>query len=43
MVWTQLERAKGYGYIERNHPERCAFFVANWDDEGRRARGMADD
>ena len=41
VVRTELEKAEGY--MARKNLERCAFILERWDDEGRRARRLADD
>ena len=41
VIRTELEKAEGY--MKRKNLERCAFILEHWDDEGRRARRLADD
>ena len=41
VVRAELEKAEEY--MKRKNLERCAFILEHWDDEGRRARRLADD
>ncbi len=41
LVRMELEKAEEY--MKTKNLERCAFILEHWDDEGRRARRLADD